>query len=411
MKTDIVCVGLVSWPGDYNKSTVQLMNELAKGHRLLFVNYAFTINDVVKHLLGRARIPLRAVLGLTDRLTTQTPATGGTLHVLTLPWTLPINRLPPGALYTALLNWNARRQARCIRRALDRLDFDRPLVINAFHPSLGVAMAGLLNERALIYYCYDDIRAEAWSRQHGERLEKQFLRRVDAVVTTSAALAAAKRAYQPRTFLVENGVDFDQFYQPDALRPASKTVKTIGYIGALDNRIDWSLLERCFTRFPHVQFLLVGRIPDPALAAWLRQFENVQAPGPQPPADLPTWVRQMDVGLIPFVRNEQTRAIYPMKLNEYLATGIPVVATDFTDLSQFDGLIQVAPTTDAFIDALQENLLFDKPDLRSKRIEMARSNSWQHRGQQFSAIIDEVLTRSSAAETQADAVSGQPAMR
>ncbi len=393
MKPNIVCVGLVSWPGNYTKSTIELMNELSRTHRVLFVNYAYTLNDVRKHLRKRTDMPLRAVLGLADRITEHKPASGGVLHVLTPPWLLPINALPPGRLHTALLNWNARRMARCIRKALDRLHFDSPVVINAFHPLLGVAMQGQLNERALLYYCYDDIRAEPWSRQHGESYEKQFLPRVDAVVTSSVVLAESKRPFQPNTYVVENGVDFGQYQATPALEKSPSDGLTVGYVGAMDNRIDWPLLERCFAALPHVRFLLVGRPPAPAVVTHLLQFPNVTFPGLKPPADLPAWVRQMDVGLIPFVKNEQTRAIYPLKLNEYLATGMPVVATDFTELGQFDGLIRVATSADAFLDALRESLLDTDAALRKQRVAMARSNSWTNRGQQLSAIIDDVLAR------------------
>ena len=134
MKPDIVCVGLVSWPGNYTKSTIQLMDELAKTHRVLFVNYAYTLNDVIKHLLRPTDMPLRAVLGLADRIIAHKPAGGGILHVLTPPWLLPINALPPGRLHTALLHWNARRMARCIGKALRRLNYKSPVVINSFHP-------------------------------------------------------------------------------------------------------------------------------------------------------------------------------------------------------------------------------------------------------------------------------------
>lgn len=399
MKPDIVCVGLVSWPGNYTKSTIELMNELSRTHRVLFVNYAYTLNDVFKHLRKRTNMPLRAVLGLADRITDHKPASGGVLQVLTPPWLLPINALPPGRLHTALLNWNARRMARCIRRATRRLHFDSPVVINCFHPLLGVAMQGQLNERALLYYCYDDIRAEPWSRQHGEPYEKQFLCRVDAVVTTSMALAEAKRPFQPNTYVVENGVDFGQYQATAEPEKSPSDVLTVGYVGAMDNRIDWPLLERCFAALPHVRFLLVGRPPAPAVVTYLQQFPNVEFSGLKPPADIPAWVRQMDVGLIPFVKNEQTRAIYPMKLNEYLATGMPVVTTDFTELGQFDGLIHVATDADAFVDALRRSLLEGDASIRQQRVAMARSNSWENRGMQLSAIIDDVLARQTTAKS------------
>ena len=54
-----------------------------------------------------------------------------------------------------------------------------------------------------------------------------------------------------------------------------------------------------------------------------------------------------DAAVIPFVHSPQTRAIYPLKLNEYLAAGLPVVATPFADMSGFEDLVRLADDPEA----------------------------------------------------------------
>lgn len=387
---DIVCVGLLSWQNDYTKSTMQLLTELAGNNRVLFINYAHTVKDVWQHIRKRKSIPLAQVTGRADRLVCHQLENGGQVYVLTPPAMLPINQLPAGWLYDRLLAWNTRRILNSTRRAMKRLNFTAPVVINALHPTIGIGLVGRLAEKALIYYCYDAIQAETWSATHGVMAEEQLLRQADAVVTTSRSLFDMKRVTQPNCYLVENGVDISLFQQANIVR-SHRTSKTIGYIGSIDNRLDIDLLEQCFRHYAQVRFLLVGRIPDPALAQRLRRFANVELAGPQPPAKLPQLVEQMDMGLIPFCRNEQTKAIYPMKINEYLAAGLPVITTDFTDLRSFGSLITVCSGTDAFLVAIGAALQETDLTLPRQRLALAQQNSWENRGRQFGEALETVL--------------------
>jgi glycosyltransferase involved in cell wall biosynthesis len=385
---DLVCVSLTPWEsGGYTKSTVQLMTELARRHRVLFVSYAPTLRDAFRHLTGRRRRPTGA--GWTARLQKTALPHGGHLYVLTPPWVLPINPLPPGRLYDALLRFNTARIRRSIRRAMRRLDFSSPVVINALHPTLGLGLLGTLGERATVYYCFDEIRAETWSRTHGEPAEQALLRRADAVVVSSAGLLDRKRTWNPRCFLVENGVDFALFHRAWP-REAGLAPKTVGYVGAIDNRLDEALLADCFTAFPNVRFRFIGRVPDPAVAERLRRFANVEFVGAVPPAELPDYLRRLAVGLIPFVKNEQTRAIYPLKINEYLAAGMPVVTTDFADLSGFAGVVRVAANAAEFVAALRESLEETDPEAEQRRIAVARENGWERRGAAFGRVLEEL---------------------
>jgi teichuronic acid biosynthesis glycosyltransferase TuaH len=63
------------------------------------------------------------------------------------------------------------------------------------------------------------------------------------------------------------------------------------------------------------------------------------------PAELATEVARSKVGLIPYELNSHTRGIFPMKVYEYLAAGIPVVSTDLESLHgvNIKGLLKAAP--------------------------------------------------------------------
>ncbi|AUD05752.1 teichuronic acid biosynthesis glycosyltransferase tuaH [Spirosoma pollinicola] len=391
---DIVGVGLLNWENDYTKSTMQLLSELSGDNQVLFVNYACTVKDIWQYFRKQKQIPLAQVIGYKDRLSCHQLDDGREVYVLIPPPMLPINQLRPGWLYNALLRWNTHRITKSTRRAMQRLGFKTPIVLNALHPTVGIGMAGKLSEKALVYYCYDAIEAETWSRAHGQVAEEQLLQQADAVITSSNSLYTSKRRLQPNCFLVENGVDIPLFRRANVSR-INRESKTIGYIGSIDNRLDIDLLERCFHQFPDFRFLFVGRVPDPALAQRLGRFSNVMLAGSQPPSSLPEFLTKMDVGLIPFYLNEQTKAIYPLKINEYLAAGLPVVSTNFTDLTAFEPVVSISPSADEFIAAIEAALVETNPDLPKQRLLFAEANSWENRGRQFGEVLANVLAQKS----------------
>jgi glycosyltransferase involved in cell wall biosynthesis len=396
----ILIIGFPAWEGDYLKSTVQLASELARENEVLYVEYPFTWKDVATGMIGKGKAPWQRVIGKEQRLRQLELANGASINVLTLPPMVPVNFINNEMMYDALMLGNAKRAFKAIQSAMQSLGIEKPVVINAFNPFLGVFLARQFDEKALIYYCYDEIGAAKWAGKHGARLEYRLMRQADAVVTTSQPLFESKMPHAHRSFLVKNGVDFDLFHQEPTPGKEQRSVKTIGYLGSLDERIDFDLLEYTIAKLPHRQFCFVGRVNSPE-AGRLLQFPNVKIMGSQPASSLPGWVQQFDACMIPFLKNELTAGIYPLKINEYFAAGKPVVATNFGDLRDFQHLIGIAETKEEYPVLLEYILSNNSSTLTSTRIAFARHNSWQHRAAELGRAINTVLleTRQTAMHT------------
>jgi glycosyltransferase involved in cell wall biosynthesis len=394
---NIVCFGLPAWEGDYLKSTIQLVSELAKNNRVLYIEYPFTWKDVATATLGKSKAPARRILGKEARLRKFTLESGANIHVLTLPPMLPVNFLNNENLYDMFMRRNAKTAFRAVNEAMLSLGMAFPVVINAFNPSLGIFLARQFQEKALIYYCYDEINAAKWVSKHGSRHEKLFLKEADAVVTSSQTLFEKKTKFAQRGFLVKNGVDFDLFYQNSTIKTSDNQQKTIGYLGSIDERLDYDLLEQTITAMPECRFIFVGRVIDTEGGARLSKLPNVDMKGSQPPKTLPNWVAQFDACLIPFLKNDLTAGIYPLKINEYLACGKPVVTTRFSDLSDFEGVVEIADTTAEFVHLVKKVISESRPNNPSnhenskKRIAFARQNSWESRAENFGEAVMETL--------------------
>jgi len=390
---DIICISSTSWEGTLVKSTVELMKNMAQHCCVLFVDYNYTYKDVLMGVLKKNSTPVKRILGIQNRLKKTKGANESSLWLLTLPPVFPVNFIKKKWLYSFVQRINVRIIRRSILKVTRKLQFRQPVVINAWNPQIGVFLHQTLNERLTVYYCFDEISTGPWTKEHGAYLEKQFLQVVDVCVVSSSGLFQTKAPLTKRCFVVNNGVNFDLF-QSGYFFPKDQPV-VIGFIGMIASRLDFSILEAIAHHFPDAVLMLVGgvsfdgRSVDEEVAR-LGAYPNVQFTGVQPHEMLPAILKSFHVGIIPNVKNEQTAAVYPMKINEYLAAGIPVVTTDFAPLNDFEGYITVARSVDEFVIGIERELKSDDDHKRAARQELARKNSWNNRAMAFERIIEDL---------------------
>lgn len=386
---NIVCITFTNWEANYVKSTVELMSHLAKDNTVLFVDFPYSVANILQALKGDKKIPLKRLLGLGKRIRSFSTPQGSTVQVLTTWPVLPINWLPKGLVYNCMLHVNSFIVSLSIKKAMRQLGIKHPVVVNAFNPYLGLGLTGKLNEKLLVYYGYDNIKEVSWSRGHGGYLEERMMKSAAISVFSSDALYEERKHVGVKSDVVKNGVDFDAFYRAGEQLPQNER-KRIGYIGTIDKkRIDFDLLHYLVTQASDVDFEFVGR--DISGSDKLQGLPNVIFQGAKAAAELPGFMSQFDVVIIPFLCTDLTRMIYPMKINEYLAAGKPVVMTNFAPLPEFNGVVQIATTPILFLQAIREAITDTSPEQRAKRIAIAKTNSWQNRAEAFSKIIENLL--------------------
>ncbi len=394
LKADIICVANPSWEGDYVKSTVKIMAEMAAYHRILYVDYQYTIKDLIWGILGKSPfVPVRRMLGLDDRLRELDTDEGKKIFILTPPPVLSINFIRIPWLYDLLAGINAGIIASSVRRAARRAGLRNPVYINAFSPFLGVFLQKKLGIKNEVYYCYDEISTCYWAKNHGKRLEDRYMKMVDKVIVSSKGLYDTKHPLNPNCFTVNNGVDFDLFHKAFVSINEKEKPRKILYIGSIDSRLDYDILTEIALKFPNHPLLMVGRVvhDEPYvkdLTEKLKAIPNVIFTGAKTPEELGAYLAGSAIGIIPFVKNDQTAAIYPMKINEYLAAGLAVVSTDFADLSTFKGLIDIARSKEDFVSSIADYFENDNRGFQTKRVSIARENSWEKRAAQFSTILE-----------------------
>ena len=162
----------------------------------------------------------------------------------------------------------------------------------------------------------------------------------------------------------------------------------MGYVGAIDRWFDVALLELCAQTYPGWEFVLAGSsvgLP----AGSLRPLPNLRLLGEIDYDRVPGLVAGFDVCIVPFLDNELTRCVNPVKAYEYLAAGKPVVATALPELAALEpGLVHVARSHDEFAGALSLALAEkDDAPLAARRRAWAAGHDWSARGRELLAAF------------------------
>jgi uncharacterized SAM-binding protein YcdF (DUF218 family)/glycosyltransferase involved in cell wall biosynthesis len=380
---DILCISSIDWDFIWQGHQEIMATFAAAGHRVLFLE-----NTGVRALRFRDLPRLRR------RLRNWSKGPGGfreerpNLFVYS-----PI--VLPGPYSRIATRINRFLLMRSIRRWMRATGFSRPIVWTFLPTPLAHQLVDDIDPRLTIYYCIDDLASSSPEARRIVASEEAMFRRADLVFVTSEKLQRRAQSYSSRVHLFPFGVKYESF---EAVRESPRRAPAdiaalkrpiVGYVGGLHQWIDQDLVADTAARLPDASFAFVG--PEQCDLSRLDAAPNVVRLGAKPHADLPHYVREFDVGIVPYRLSEYTANVYPTKLNEYLAMGIPVVASDLAEIRHFNvehgGIVSVAKTAEEFASAIVHALDGGVADAAARRVAVARSNSWSSRIGRMSALI------------------------
>ena len=277
-----------------------------------------------------------------------------------------------------------------LRRACRKLSFHEPITWS-FVPSSG-DVAGSLGERLVVYHCVDEYSQFTGTDKTAILdMERRLMEKSDLVIVSSSRLYETKRPYNPNTFLVTHGVDVAHFR--NACLPATATPQdcpqlqhpVIGFFGLIADWVDLDIIRYLAASRPDWSFVLIGEVQTDISV--LREMPNVHLLGRRSYQTLPAYAKMFDVAILPFVVNELTLAANPLKLREYLAAGLPVVATPLPEVVKLNGLVRTARTQEEFLNQIEAFLNEGK---RGPNLEVSRlmdPESWDEKVEELSCII------------------------
>lgn len=286
-----------------------------------------------------------------------------------VPWQIARNRLSRGNLF--LLSSNIRKKVHAIFKPgeIDLLLVDDPRLTGV----------GLTLKPKAYFYRPTDFYAAMKGDPAIITAERQILSRVTGLIATSEPVRQHALTLRPGlpSLLLENGVDYQHFSVPV---PEPEELKDIPhprviYVGAVDDRFNQELVEFLAASFPEVHFILIGPGTKELPAA---PRPNLHRLGPKPYVRVPAFLQHADVGLLPLIDNLANSGRSPMKLYEYGAAGLPVLATATSELQRRDlDFVHLFFSPREAADTLRH--LLAQPPNRFKIADSCRVQAWSNK--------------------------------
>jgi len=236
-----------------------------------------------------------------------------------------------------------------------------------------------------------------------------LLRKVDGMVVITHGLKEdliRKGLLESRTTIAPDGVDLERFiHLPDRLTlrkkydlPVDKIL--IGYAGSFGGYYAWKGVDILLTAARMApskwHFMLIGGRPS-EISELRDTFDatNVSIEGQWDPKNVPEFLAAMDVLVIPNKKGNviSERHTSPMKLFEYMASGVPAVASDLTSIREIANEEEVAFFTPNDPESLVRAIeyVLENPDESLTRAEKARIKmrdySWKSRAETILAFL------------------------
>lgn len=392
---DIVCMSFVTWD-DHWATPQQQMSRLARHNRIFFVDQPISPASFFTGMRRRD-----AVMRQFRRWREGYREVAKNVYAGSPPPVLPLRNFK---LVNAV---NAMFMRRWLARQVRQLKLREPIYWNfqPAMPGIGTAVEPSLS----VYHCVDDFSGVPnwWNLRASVRArEAASCREADVVICTGRMLVEERRPLNPNIHFVPEGADVELFATareggtavPDDI--AGLKGKVVGYVGVADFRLDTELLAYIAEQQPDWSLAIIGPIKgDTRNLQRLRSIRNVHFFGNRPITALPAYLKAIDVCLIPYVLNDFTHHIFPLKLYEYMAAGKPIVATDMEEMRAYDGNgLTIARSNDEFIAAVRRALVGDSPELADDRARAATTESWDHRVEEVSRILEPMLKEREVSE-------------
>lgn len=395
--SDLIIFSLSRWDALYSSPSFSLAKEFARKNRVFYIDHPFSLKDVLSRFRSRSIQRRKEALFLRKNIYTKPEHLPENLTIVTPGVTLPINFLPEGGPYDWLSRWNDEIIFKTIRRIIRDFGVERFVFLNAFDPYFCRDFPPDIQPLKKVYQSMDDLTQVPYTAKHGTRLEADIIRKFDLTLTTSQELRRLKLKHSPHVYLHPNAADFNSFRRALTARlprppelAGTEGRKIIGYTGNIESRIDYELMKALIEHHADKWVVMVGPVTTPEhKTIGLTEYSNVIMTGAKKIDELPAYLQFFDCALIPFKKNTLTRSIYPLKINEYLAAGRPVVATDFSeDIESFSDVIYIGRSHSDFLKLIDQAIEENDAARIEARTRVANANTWSARVTQFWEILE-----------------------
>ncbi|MFO8054265.1 MAG: glycosyltransferase [Bacteroidales bacterium] len=379
---DIIITGLQSWDIEIGSTCKNIARSFAKNNRVLYVSPPYT---------RLSRLKNQSYKHHPDKLI----KVAENIHVLYPDCVREsIGRLSINWLFDILNKKNNRIFAHEIKSAIEMLNFKNYIHFCDGDLYQSLYLKEYLKPLLYVYLFRDNILAVDYWKAQGKRIQSQHMAKADIIFTNSYYHNDIASEHNKHSYFAGQGCDLEM-YNRDNVHEIPADIRSInspiiGYTGVLTSiRLDITIIEHMAKARPDWNIVLVGPEDEDFKNSNLHNIPNVHFFGRKDPEGLAAYINAFDLAINPQLVNEMTIGNYPLKIDEYLAMGKPVLATSTKAMEYFAEYSYLANNKEEYVELAERALKEDNEEKAKSRILYARGHSWDN----MVAIMSEYIEK------------------
>lgn len=252
------------------------------------------------------------------------------------------------------------------------------------------------NKVTTLYDCVDYHSGSSAPPQ--QQWESQLIQNANFYTVNSHILAKLHSKIRKPDAIVPQGFRIEDFKKPPyTIHKFPKNKPLIGYVGAINSRMNLDILIPLIKNNPQWNFVIWG--PKQIFKTDSHQqiikinkllnLPNIIHGCSYNKKEVPSIIKQFNVAIIPYdIKQPFNKYCYPMKLFEYFYMGKPVISTPIEELKQFSEFVKIGNTAQEW--AIHIKFLLSKPWSEKNKIEqkkLAIENSWEKKIAKINNIL------------------------
>src|SRR3989339_1197533 len=305
---NIICISTIDWDFLWQGHQEIMSTFVKNGNKVIFIeNMGVRIPRIrdISRIRKRLSNYFRGVKGIrkeANNLYVFSPI------VLPFPYSRIARMINKRILLSALEKW------------MKVMNFSDSIIWTFLPTGITLDIAENFNYKLLVYYCIDNLSASSFKARKIKATENKLLKKADLVFVTSQALYDMCSEYSKSVTFFPFGVSLDNFVNvreqdnyaiPEDLAKIKDPV--IGYVGGIHKWIDFVLLKSLADKYPQYSFVFIGPIQTDV--SGIEDKKNMFFLGNKNHKDLPYYINNFQVGIIPYIMSDYTKNVYPTKLN------------------------------------------------------------------------------------------------
>ena len=266
-----------------------------------------------------------------------------------------------------------------IHRWMKKNNFSDPIIINFIPNPITFSIINTIKSNLVIYYMADNMTQ---NNKKFREIEKKIISKSQLVFYSSINLQN-KISNKKKGKYLPNGVNYKIFNKNITRKKCNtNTPFEIVYLGAVRDIINHNIILKISINFPNDKIYIIG----PILTKFEKLYKqkNIIFIGQIKHSLVPRYLKKSHIGILPYKINTFTKSINPLKIYEYISSGLPVVSTNLpnvTNLIKNYPKIKIfkAKSDDAFIKHISEIKKKYKQNTRNEIDKFLKENAWEKR--------------------------------